>query len=120
MSSNINNDQADNNNTQSENGATRPRHLTNIQLAQQVNQFANTVNHIHNEQQAFQQQLLAQLGQNMNAAIAAQMQNLQQNTPHQQAPPTANGQSAVRPHVGQAVNHMMKPPKLDNSISMRQ
>ena len=56
------NDQIDNNNAQSEDGTNRGRHLTNMQLSQQVNQLSNIVAKVQNDQQAFQQQLLAQIG----------------------------------------------------------
>ena len=73
------NDQIDNNNAQSEDGTNREHHLTNMQLSQQVNQLSNIVAKVQNDQQTFQQQLLAQIGQNINAAVSAGIQAMQQN-----------------------------------------
>ena len=107
--SNVNNDQTNTNDQSSDPAANRARHLTNMQLAQQVNQLADTVAKVQNDQQAFQQQLLAQIGQNINAAVTSAIQSMQQNnSATTQTPSRPNG-----PPVVQVVNHLMKPPKPD-------
>src|SRR5215213_8583773 len=103
------NDQTDNNNSQPEDNTNRGRHLTNMQLSQQVNQLFNIVAKVQNDKKTFQQQLLAKIGQNINAAVSAGIQAMQQNNNTATQP----GLRPNGPPVVQGINHMMKPPKPD-------
>jgi len=95
--SNVNNDQTNTNDQSSDPDANRTRHLTNMQLAQQVNQLANTLVKFQNDQQAFQQQLLAEIGQNINAAVTAAMKEMKQdNNAATQSAARPDGQSAAQ------------------------
>ena len=112
--SNVNNDQTNTNDQSSDPDANRTRHLTNMQLAQQVNQLANTLVKFQNDQQAFQQQLLAEIGQNINAAVTAAMKEMKQdNNAATQSAARPDGQSAAQSPGVQVMNQMMKPPKPD-------
>ena len=53
-------------------------------MSAQVNQLADAVNQLQTQQQSFQQQLMSQWSQSVNAVIAAQIQNFQRNNSSQQ------------------------------------